>query len=81
MASQLLKEEIRSEMLIPQLEQSKVPPKWRALMLRLLEPQSVNRITAFQLVQEFPDLIEPQYVVNDNAASTASSESTSTSPP
>ncbi|CDJ60741.1 hypothetical protein EMWEY_00034380 [Eimeria maxima] len=64
-AFQLLRMEIRSEMLIPQLERSKVPLRWGGLILRLLEPQSVNRITAFQLVQEFPDLIGPQSVAND----------------
>ena len=64
-ARRLLDSGIRSDFLIPQLERSNVPSRWRALILRLLEPHSDNRITGDEIVREFPDLVDPQSVLNN----------------
>ncbi|CDJ59311.1 hypothetical protein EMWEY_00056840 [Eimeria maxima] len=61
----LLDSGIRSDFLIPQLERSNVPSRWRALILRLLEPHSDNRITGDEIVRDFPDLVDPQSVLNN----------------
>ncbi|CDI86345.1 hypothetical protein, conserved [Eimeria praecox] len=56
----LLEEEVRSNVLIPELEASNVPRRWVELIVRLLEPTSAHRISGFQVVREFPDLINQQ---------------------
>ncbi|CDJ54074.1 hypothetical protein EBH_0077000 [Eimeria brunetti] len=39
------------------LETKKVPPVWMDLILRLLEPNRERRITAWGIVEEFPELV------------------------
>ncbi|CDJ31261.1 LOW QUALITY PROTEIN: uncharacterized protein EMH_0008530 [Eimeria mitis] len=48
----------RSDVLMPKLKAAKVPKRWAELIVRLLEPQRGYRIGAFQVIREFPDLIE-----------------------
>lgn len=58
LAKGLLERKTRSEVLRPQLEAANVPERWLELILRLLEPERVNRITAFGIMKEFPDLAQ-----------------------
>ncbi|CDJ59622.1 hypothetical protein EMWEY_00023550 [Eimeria maxima] len=65
LAQRLLKEGIRSEFLVPQLQQKQFPLRWGGLILRLLEPDRANRITGSQIMTQFADLIKPQSVANE----------------
>ncbi|CDI79525.1 hypothetical protein, conserved [Eimeria acervulina] len=56
LAEQLLANQTRSDSLLSRLEGADVPPRWRSLILRLLEPDSAHRITSLGIVKEFPDL-------------------------
>ncbi|CDI84848.1 hypothetical protein EPH_0059710 [Eimeria praecox] len=56
----LLEKGLRSNVLIPELEASNVPRRWVELIVRLLEPTRAHRISGFQVVREFPDLINQQ---------------------
>ncbi|CDJ53859.1 hypothetical protein, conserved [Eimeria brunetti] len=58
-SEQLLLQDIRSDTLAPELKAAGVPQRWAELIQRLLEPQRANRIGAFQIVTEFPDLVKP----------------------
>ncbi|CDJ32625.1 uncharacterized protein EMH_0076540 [Eimeria mitis] len=58
LSKQLLDSRKRSQDLIPQLEASKVPKRWAQLIVRLLEPRRMHRIGGFQILQEFPDLLD-----------------------
>ncbi|CDI86212.1 hypothetical protein EPH_0068000 [Eimeria praecox] len=60
LSSRLVEDGVRSNVLIPELEASKVPRRWVELIVRLLEPTSSHRISGFQVVREFPDLINQQ---------------------
>ncbi|CDJ47116.1 hypothetical protein, conserved [Eimeria brunetti] len=56
LAEQLLRSHTRSESLRSRLDAAGVPPRWKALILRLLEPDRAHRITSLGIVKEFPDL-------------------------
>ncbi|CDI82397.1 hypothetical protein EAH_00066310, partial [Eimeria acervulina] len=56
-ASRLFENKTRSAALEPDLEAAEVPPRWKELILRLLEPSRGHRITAWGIIEEFPDLV------------------------
>ncbi|CDJ42369.1 hypothetical protein, conserved [Eimeria tenella] len=56
LAERLLKQKVRSDVLWPKLAAAKVPHRWAQLIARLLEPNKAHRITAWQILEEFPDL-------------------------
>ena len=55
----LLRSNTSSSSLRPELEAAHVPERWTQLIMRLLEPRRTNRITAEQILDEFPDLVMP----------------------
>ena len=57
LAMWLEREMVRSASLEPDLEAAKVPSRWKKLILRLLEPSRGHRITAWEIIEEFPDLV------------------------
>ena len=58
-ARSLLRSNTSSSSLRPELEAAQVPDRWTQLIMRLLEPRRTDRITAEQIVKEFPDLVMP----------------------
>ncbi|CDJ59617.1 hypothetical protein, conserved [Eimeria maxima] len=57
LAEWLIENQTRSASLEPSLEAANVPDRWMQLILRLLEPSRSHRITAWGIVEEFPDLV------------------------
>ncbi|CDJ47402.1 hypothetical protein, conserved [Eimeria brunetti] len=57
LAQWLIESNARSASLEPTLEAAETPTRWRQLILRLLEPCRSNRITAWGILEEFPDLV------------------------
>lgn len=58
LSEKLLKEGARSEVLASKLDVAKTPTRWKQLIMRLLEPSPVYRITGFEVVREFSDLLQ-----------------------
>ncbi|CDJ31510.1 Protein kinase domain-containing protein, related [Eimeria mitis] len=57
LAKWLIENDRRSAEILPELEAENVPPLWMQLIVRLLEPKRTHRITAWGIVEEFPDLV------------------------
>ncbi|CDI83302.1 hypothetical protein, conserved [Eimeria acervulina] len=57
LATWLIETNTRSATLEPILEAAKVPSRWKELILRLLEPRRLHRITSWEIQEEFPDLV------------------------
>ncbi|CDJ36585.1 LOW QUALITY PROTEIN: Protein kinase domain-containing protein, related [Eimeria mitis] len=57
LAKWLLEGNTRSDIMLPRLGAEKVPPRWMQLIVRLLEPKRTHRITAWGILEEFPELV------------------------
>lgn len=58
LSEKLVREGTRSEVLASKLDVAKTPTRWKQLIIRLLEPSPVHRITGFEVVREFADLLQ-----------------------
>ncbi|CDJ31411.1 LOW QUALITY PROTEIN: Rhoptry kinase family protein ROP25, putative [Eimeria mitis] len=57
LAAWLIDNGIRSSTLKPSLDAANIPTRWQELIMRLLEPNRRHRITSWEIMEEFPDLV------------------------
>ncbi|CDJ49454.1 hypothetical protein, conserved [Eimeria brunetti] len=53
----LIDQQVDPKELVPILDASNCPPRWKMLIVRLLQPLRCERITAWDILREFPDLV------------------------